>query len=132
NMGLVEELLGCSLLQIDRSWWAVRLNTGEWISEARVHTDIYKGVERHFDWTLDLVANGDVMKITELWLLCPSSRTSPLGNTARLVITEPGTAFQFKIGTADSNIVTTERNPQAHIIGKILNKENGDCECFIY
>lgn len=131
-MGLVEELLGCSLLQIDRSWWAVKLNNGEWICEARVKTDLYRGVERHYDWSNDLVADGDVLRIKELWLLCPPSRTSPLGNTARLVITEPGTAFQFKISHADSSVVTTYRSMQAHIIGKVTNKENGDCECFIW
>lgn len=131
-MGLVEELLGCSLLQIDRSYWAVRLNTGEWVCEARVKTDVYKGIERHFDWSNDLVAGGDVNKITQLWLLCPPSKTSSLGNTACLHITEPGTAFQLKVSLVDSNVVGMNRAGQAHIIGKVTNKENGDCECFIW
>jgi len=131
-VGLVEELLGCPLLEITRSWWAVRLNTGEWVCEARVKTDLYRGEERHYDWSNDLVANEDVLKITELWLLCPPSKTSPLGNTARLVITEPGTAFQFKVATADSNIASISRNMQAHIIGKITNKETGDCDIFAW
>ena len=131
-MGLVEELLGCPLLEITRSYWAVKLNTGEWVCEARVKTDLYRGEERHYDWSNDLVANEDVLKITELWLLCPPSKTSPLGNTARLEITEPGTAFQFKIATADSNVASTSRSLQAHVIGRLDNKENGDCTCFIY
>jgi hypothetical protein len=131
-MSLIDELLGYPLLEITRSYWAVKLDTGEWVSEARVKTDLYKGEERHFDWSNDLVANGDVARIKELWLLCPPSKTSPLGNTARLVITEPNTAFQFKVATADSNFAATSRTVQAHIIGKITNKETGACECFIW
>jgi hypothetical protein len=132
-MGLIEELLGCPLQQLTRSFWVVRLNTGEWVSEARVKTDVYQGRERHFDWVLDLVANGDVLKIQQLWLLCPPSKTSPLGNTARLDITEPGTAFQFKVATVDSSIVGPSiHGIQAHIIGRVDNKETGDCTCYIY
>lgn len=131
-MGLIKDLLGCSLLQIDRSYWAVKLNTGEWLCEARVKTDLYNGRERHFDWSNDLVANGDVLKITQIWLLCPPSQTSPLGNTAYLTITEPGTAFQFKVAAVDSNITATSRQAIAHVIGKVINKETGDCECFIW
>lgn len=95
-------------------------------------TDLVKGGNRFFDWTLDLVANGDVLKITELWLLCPPSQTSPLGNTARLNIEEPGTAFQLKIATVDSSVVESSRTMQAHIIGKVTNKETGDCDCYIW
>lgn len=131
-MGLVEDLLGCPLQQITRSFWAVRLNTGVWMCEARLKVDIFSGTERLYDWSADLVAGGDVMRITELWLLCPPSKTSPLGNTARLEITEPGTAFQFKIATVDSNIAASMRSVQAHVIGKVVNKETGGCECFIY
>lgn len=132
-MGLVEDLLGCPLQQITRSYWAVKLSTGDWLCEARVTTDPLHGRERHFDWTLDLVATGDVLKIKELWLLCPPSKTSPLGNTARLDISEPGTAFQFKIATADSSIASpATRTLQAHIIGKVTDKLTGACECYIY
>src|SRR5579859_4491532 len=131
-MGLVEELLGCPLLEVTRSYWAVRLITGEWICEARAHTDLSRGGERHFDWSNDLVATGDVLKIEQLWLLCPPSRTSPLGNTAHLDITEPGTAFQFKIATADCAGGTISRHLQAHIIGKVLDKEKGDCSIFAW
>lgn len=131
-MTLLQELLGCTLLELDRSYWAVRLTTGEWVCEARIKTDVYKGVERHFDWSNDLVATGDVDRITQLWLLCPPSKTSPLGNTACLDITEPGTAFQLKLATVDSNIVGSVKLPQAHIIGRVTNKETGACECFIW
>jgi hypothetical protein len=132
-MGLIDDLLGCSLQQITRSYWAVKLSTGEWLCEARSTTDLLHGRERYFDWTLDLVATSDVLKIVQLWLLCPPSKTSPLGNTARLDISEPGTAFQFKIATADSAIVSpATRTLQAHIIGKVVDKLTGACECYIY
>jgi hypothetical protein len=133
HMALVDDLLGCPLLEITRSYWAVKLkDPDEWVCEARIKTDFYKGVERHYDWSNDIVANNDMLRIAELWLLCPPSATSPLGNTARLAITEPGTAFQFKIATADSCIAVTYRSLQAHIIGKVTDKEYGDCDCFIY
>lgn len=129
-MGLIDDLLGQPLMKIDRSYWAVKLKNGQWLSEARLTYD--KGSFRHFDWSNDLVATGDVLKIKELWLLCPPNKFSPLGNTARLVIEEPGTAFQFKVGHADSNIAATWKTVQGHIIGKVTNKIAGSCDCFIY
>ncbi len=131
-MGLIEELLGTSILNIDRSYWAVKLRNNEWVSEARIHVDPYTGIMRNFDWSADLVANDDVLRIQELWLICPPGRTSPLGNTARLDITEPGTAFQFKVGMVDSNVAVAHKTLQAHIIGKVVDKITGACECFIY
>ncbi len=131
-MGLVEELLGCSLLEIDRSYWAVKLNNEEWVCEARVKTNVYSGEERQFDWSNDLVANRDVNHIKELWLLCPPSRTSPLGNTARLDIEAPKTAFQFKVTHVDSTIAETVRNLPYHIIGRVDDAVTGDCTCFIF
>lgn len=129
-MSLVEDLLGCPLAALPRSFWAVKLKDPDaWMCEARVVTDIARGEERLFDWSLDLVATGDVLRVKELWLFCPPSITSPLGNTARLTITDPGTAFQFKVGTAHANGI---RQVEAHIIGRVLEKEEGSCECFIW
>lgn len=129
---LAYQLLGCSLLQLDRSWWAVRLENDEWLCEARMHTDLLRGNERHFEWYEDLVCNGDCLRITELWLLCPPNQLSPLGNTARLPITEPGTAFDFKIAHATSNFTETWRTMEAHVIGRVDDKATGDCTCFIW
>jgi hypothetical protein len=128
---LVYQLLGCSLLQIDRSWWAVKLDNDEWLCEARIHTTP-TGEIRHFDWTNDLVATGDIMRVKEVWLLCPANKRSPMGNTARMPIVEPGTAFQFKVGSADSDFVTTTKQMEGHIIGRVTNKETGACECFVW
>lgn len=129
-MGLIEELIGTSLLQLDRSYWAAKLKNETWVCEARLTHE--NGVFRNFDWSNDLVATSDVLKIKELWLLCPPGRHSPVGNTARLFIDEPGTAFQFKVGMVDSVISASYRSMQAHIIGKVTNKETGACDCFIW
>jgi hypothetical protein len=79
------------------------------------------------------VATGDCKDIIELWLFCPPSQTSPLGNTARLPITQPGSAFQFKIATHDTAGIGGPglRTLQAHIIGRVDDAE-GNCTCFIY
>lgn len=131
-MQLIHDLLGCSLLEITRSYWAAKLNTGEWVSEARSVHNWRTGEQRPIDWYLDLAATGDCERITEVWLFCPPSQTSPLGNTARLPIERPNSAFQFKVTTHDTPIVGTGvRTLQAHIIGRVDNEE-GNCTCFIY
>lgn len=132
-MSLIYELLGCSLLQIKRSFWAAKLSTGEWVSEARFVHDFRKGEQRRIDWMDDICATGDCKLITELWLLCPPSKTSPLGNTARLPIVRASSAFQFKVATHDTYGVVGPgvRTLQAHIIGRVDNAE-GDCTCFIW
>lgn len=131
-MSLIDELLGCPLLEVTRSYWAAKLNTGEWVSEARFVHDWRKGTQRRIDWMDDIAAAGDCKRITELWLLCPPSRTSPLGNTARLPITRPGSAFQFKIATSDNAIIGPgTRTQQAHIIGRV-DDDAGNCTCFAY
>lgn len=129
---LAYALLGCSILQIDRAYWAARLDNNEWICEARLHIDLYKGTERHFEWYEDLVCNGDCMRVRELWLLCPPNTLSPGGNTARLPIPEPGTAFNFKVASVSSNLVETWKTQEAHVIGRVDNKITGDCTCFIW
>lgn len=129
---LVYQLLGRSLLEIDRSYWAVKLDNDEWVCEARMHTDVYRGVERQYEWYEDIVANGDGAHIKELWLLCPANKLSPLGNTARLPILQPWTAFDFKVNHASSNFVQTWKTQEAHIIGRVDDKATGDCTCFIW
>lgn len=132
-MSLIQTLLnGRTLMQIDRSYWAAKLTSGRWISEAHKKTDLVRGTERLTDWTGDLVETGLVRDIAELWLLCPPGRVSLSGNTARLPIIEPGTAFQFKVGTFDSNFAESGRTTQGHIIGRVTDKASGACECFIW
>jgi hypothetical protein len=82
-----------------------------------------------------MVTTGDIKKIAELWLLCPPNKENPLGQVARLPITEPGTAFQFKIGFLDMGVSGTSgarSDRVAHLIGRVDDKETGDCTCFIW
>ena len=132
-MSLVDELLGCPLLEITRSYWAVRRDDDKWICEAQYVHDWRKGERRHLDWPNDIRATGDCKRIKELWLLCPPSKTSPLGNTARIPIHRPCSAFEFKIATADfvGIVGTGKRTVQCHIIGRV-NESDGSCVCFAW
>ena len=108
-----------------RSYWKVVLTNGKELSEHKLVLDLRRGGYRALDWALDLVSTGDVKRIKELWLHCPN------GQYAMVTITEPGTALQFShkshdfFGGAGSNI-------EAQGIGKVTNKETGECECVIW
>lgn len=114
---------------IKHALWCVKLANGRFLSECDLVRDYSLQRKRPFDWTLDLVNTGDVMQIRELWMVCPPSPTSPLGNTARLPITEPGTAFQFK--TKHLSLGVGE--PVFHqIIGRVDDKATGACTYFVW
>lgn len=135
----VASILGSIInpLLIDRSVWAVKLADGRFLSERdmvrdpRYDHDLRHPGKRPFDWSLDLVGTGDILKIKELWLVCPPNKISPLGNTARLPIVEPGTAFQFKTANVDA-LGSWGRTVVSQVIGRVTNKETGECECFIW
>jgi len=137
-MALVDDILGCPLLEITRSYWAVKLTSGKWrCQRERVH-NWRAGEARLLDWMDDIAATGDCERIEELWLLCPPNQTAPLGNTARLPIPRlqdgkprPKSCFQFNIGTADGLIGRLRQTHQAQIIGRIENRD-GDCICFAW
>ncbi len=140
----VETALGAVLhpFMIDYPVWAVKLSTGKFLSERDMVWDelqrevgaggFKRGIEpgkRPFDWTLDIINNGDWKKIKELWMVCPPNPYSPLGNTAKLFITEPGTAFMFKT----RHLSIGFGKPEYHlIIGRVTDKITGDCEYFAY
>lgn len=132
-MGVLQTALGAILspLLIDHALWAAKLASGKLVSEHDTVSDLRHGSKRALDWSLDLVATGDVLKIKELWLICPPNVVSPLGNTARLPIVEPGTAFQFKVASLHA-LGRWERQVEALVIGRVDNKETGDCTCFIW
>ena len=132
-MSLVDELLGCPLLEIDRSYWAAKRDDGTWLCERKTVHDWQRGTERHLDWGLDIAATGDCARLTEVWLLCPPSKISPLGNTARIPLHRPYSAFSFKIGTADTMGIVgpSKQTMQAHIIGRV-NDADGNCVCFAW
>src|SRR5437868_1786878 len=90
------------------SYFSVRLKTGKEYYER-------EGVD--WDW---LVRSGDVHKIAELRLHCPN------GVTRTLTIDEPGTAFQLKRASVMQGFGHMRT---AHIIGKITNRETGECVC---
>lgn len=127
-MSLITSALGATIGRLfgDRAYWAAKLQDNRWLCEL----DTRNG--RPFDWTLDAVDTGDVLRIRELWLFCPPNAISPLGNTARLPITEPGTAFQFKVASLDGFLDGMERRIESQIIGRVDDKSTGACTCFIW
>jgi hypothetical protein len=114
----------------DRSYWAVKLKNGEFLSEIDEAVAVTRGERRSLQWYDDIVANGDAANIRELWLFCPAHRRNPLGSTARLPILEPWSCFV--LNGASMNVGTGERYPTYQIIGRVLDKASGRCECFIW
>jgi hypothetical protein len=113
----------------DHSYWAVKLASGKWYSELDTRYEIRSGLKRPFDWTLDLVDTGDIAHIKELWLFCPPHPSHPFGQTAMFPITEPYTAFQLKVGMVHA---FGDRQVVSQLIGRVTNKEEGSCECFLW
>lgn len=115
----------------DRAYWAVKRKDGTFVCELDEVSNFQHG--RHpLDWTLDIISTGDWRNITELWLICPPTPTSPGGNTARLPIQQPGTAFQLKVGHLNSTLAAGNRTLGAQLIGRVTDWESGACECFIF
>lgn len=119
-------------MEPDRSYWAIKLNTGKWRCELDRVDDLLRG-PRNLDWTLDICGPlGDWSKIVELWLICPPTSTSPTGNTARLPISPAGTAFQLKVGFRHSSIGQTIAVTAAQMIGSVTDQETGACDVFVF
>lgn len=103
-----------------RSYWRVELTNGRTIRER----DTVAG-GRLIDWSLDLVSTGDVKRIKKIFLDCPMLLCGSLS------VEERQTVFQFKtkqmqaFGAIGSNL-------EFQCIGKVVDKENGDCVCLIY
>lgn len=117
-----------------RSYWAIKKINGDWLSELDEDVSLRHGHTRHLHWHDHIVSGGDGANIRELWLFCPPHinkyARNPLGSRARLVITEPWTAFV--LNGAQMNIGTGERYPTYQVIGQVLNKETGRCVAFIW
>jgi hypothetical protein len=111
----------------DRSYWAIKLNDGTWLCEFDP-----VGLNSTLDWTLDIAGTNDWAKITELWMICPTTPLSPTGNAARLPISPAGTAFQLKVGMVFSNIGESVKSCKAQIIGRVVDFETGAAECFVF
>jgi hypothetical protein len=115
---------------LDQSYWAIKRRDGSWICEQDLVFDLLRG-HRNLDWSLDIITTGDWRKIAELWLICPANHLNPAGQTARLSITTPGTAFQLKVSQVDANIANIARSVKAQLIGRVMDSE-GWCECMVY
>jgi len=109
------------------AYWSVLLRSGrEWTERSLIPTFTrgQKGI-RKLDWALDLVSTGDIHKIKELRLHCPD------GRRAVLEITEDMPAFQFKTKALDM-IGAGSAALEYHVIGRVIDKVSGRCECFIW
>lgn len=109
------------------AFWSVLLTSGkEWSEHSMVGT-MRKGQAglRQLDWALDIVSTGDVHRVKEIRLHCPD------GRTAVLEIADGMEPFQFKtkalnmIGAGDSFL-------EYQVIGRVIDKASGRCECFIW
>ncbi len=121
-----------SLLQIDRPYWAVKLDDDTWVSEAVSKIDLVRGIERLTDWSADVVANDLTSRIRELWMFCPASRLAPTGNTVRVPILPEQRAIQFKNGSFDTTIVAGKKMMAAMIVGRLDDRASGECTCFVW
>jgi hypothetical protein len=109
------------------AYWSVLLTTGKRWSERQLLPTFRAGQRglRKLDWTLDLVATGDILRISELTLHCPDRQQ------VTLEISEKGTAFQFK--TRSLNLLGGAGSPLEYIvIGRVIDKLSGACECFAW
>src|SRR6266851_2902489 len=109
------------------AYWSVLLRSGkEWSERSLIpiFTRGQRGV-RKLDWALDLVSSGDIHKLKEVRLHCPD------GRTATLEITPDMPAFQFKTKALDM-IGAYGTNLEYHVIGRVIDKVTGRCECFIW
>jgi hypothetical protein len=113
-----------TLVQPTVSHWEAELTSGKVLNEREAKTDLLKGVTRLVDWSLDIVSTGDVRHIKQLRMYCPD------GQVVALDITEPGTAFQLKVGNA--MIGGGGHSMIAQVIGHVANKETGECECYVW
>lgn len=134
-MGIIASLDTTQVVDPRLSYWEVVLTTGKVLSENNLVFDFRRAGYRQIDWALDLNTSGDILKIRELWLVTPGGhRTTLRGGAERPImfsIKDAGTAFQFKHAMFDS-LGGSGRHVEAQCIGRVTNKETGDCECWIW
>lgn len=113
---------GISRLAQGRSFWQVKLTTGKTVTEGQVSFDLIRG-PRNVIWLEDICGSGDNRHIREITLCTP-------GGDITLPITEPYTAFQFQMGTVA--FFGGEKIPNAQVVGRVNNRETGECTCAIW
>ncbi len=130
-MGLITSVFGSHIGKFYTfAYWAAKLrNPDQWLSEVDGRVNFIGAAYRPYDWTMDLVTTGDILRIAELWMFCPRNQLSPEGNTARIPFSqeESGTAFMFNVAR-----VMMEHRVDHKIIGKVTDRDSGDCVCFIW
>lgn len=111
------------------AYWRVLLTTGRKINGYEKRPGLKSNEERPIDWCLDLVSTGDHLNIKELHLVYPG-----VMRYVRLKITEPGTAFAFMRQIHGVDLATGQPidRVESHIIGRVVDKENGLAEGYIW
>lgn len=113
---------GISRLAQGRSYWQVKLSTGKTVTEGQLAFDFTRGT-RNIIWLQDIVGSGDNHRIQELTLCTPEGDVS-------LAISAPCSAFQLQMGLVA--FFGNERIPNAQIIGRLDNRETGECTACIW
>lgn len=103
--------------------WEVELTSGKKIKENQLSFDFLRG-SRRIDWALDIISTGDIHNIKMLYLHTPRG-------LQWIEIREKDTAFQFKRGT-QMFFQVGDNVANAHIIGRIEDKETGNCSAIVY
>ena len=130
-MSLIKTVFGSHIGQFyNHPYWAVKLRDPErWISEIDGQVNFLGAIYKPYDWTMDLISTGDIFDIEELWMFCPKTDIAPQGSTCTLRFTtqDKGTAFQFNVTK-----MKLDTRVDHKIIGKVIDRASGDCECFIW
>lgn len=133
-MGIITSRFGNKIGQFERrAYWAAKLRDDTWLSEIDNKQWFFGKIEapRTYDWTMDLVTTGDVLKIKELWMFCRAGRVSRKGNTACLRFDptgrDAGMAFMFNLTQMSVDVRIDHK-----VIGKVTDRMTGECECFIW
>jgi hypothetical protein len=111
------------------AYWRVILSNGRKINGYEKRPGLKLNEERPIDWSLDIVSTRDYLNIKELQLVYPG-----VLRHVSLKITEPGTAFAFvrQVHGMDMSSGRVLDHVEAHIIGRVTNKEEGICEGYIW
>jgi hypothetical protein len=110
------------------SYWTVVLTSGKTLSEldTKHYVDGNKVLRlRTLEWKEDLINSGDVKNIKEVQLHTPEG-------TAHLTAIEPYTVFQFSRGVMNMMGSEYERVKNCQVVGVLINKETGECECAVW
>jgi hypothetical protein len=127
-MGFTSSLLAiANAIDPQVAYWSIVLRSGKEWSERSMIVTWHKGRRgvRQLDWGDDIVSTGDVHRIKEIKLHCPD------GRVAVLEIGDGMEPFQFKTRSLEM-IGAGDRALEYMVIGRVIDKVSGRCECFIW